>query len=65
MLFDEPEIIEQYGEPIEIAVGTRGTIADSIAASGDLNGYEYIDASLLLENGKHIKVALTFDQESK
>ena len=65
MLFDEPEIIEQYGEPIEIAVGTRGTIADSIAASRDLNGYEYIDASLLLDNGKHIKVALTFDQESK
>lgn len=61
MIFDEPEIIEEYGEPIEILVGTRGTITDSIAYSGDLNGYDYIDATLSLDNGKYIRVAISFD----
>lgn len=61
MVFDEPEIIEQYGRKLVIKEGTRCRVYDAIAYTGDLNGYEYIDADLILGNSRSIKVAISFE----
>ena len=65
MVFDEPEIIEQYGGKLVIKEGTRCRVYDAIAYTRDLNGYEYIDADLILGNSRSIKVAISFEHGSE
>ncbi|WP_034448977.1 hypothetical protein [Butyrivibrio sp. AE2032] len=65
LVFDEPEIIEQYGHAVVIEAGSHGSISDLITSSGDINGYDYIGTSILLENGDYIKAVISFDGKTE
>lgn len=63
VVFDEPEIVDQFGQVLTLNAGMRGTISDSIHYYGiQRTGYEYIETELYPDDGKNISVLLTFDQ---
>ena len=63
VVFDEPEVVDQFGQVLTLNAGMRGTISDSIYYYGiQRTGYEYIETELYPDDGKNIPVLLTFDQ---
>lgn len=63
--FDDEEFIKRNGEPLVMVSGTHGKMWDKIDYWGDSLGYDYIDASFVLENGSTIYVPVSINPEAE
>lgn len=58
---DNEDYIMQNGEPLVLLSGTQGKMWDKIDYWGDSLGYDYIDASFVLENGSTIYIPVSIN----
>lgn len=58
---DNEDYIMPNGEPLVLPSGTQGKMWDKIDYWGDSLGYDYIDASFVLENGSTIYIPVSIN----
>lgn len=64
VIFDDQKTIDKYGEPVVLQSGINGYISDKVDYWGDERGYDFIDASLTLNNGDIFDIAIALNAGS-
>jgi len=64
VVFDDPNIVKQYGGPVTLEAGTAGEIFDVIDWYTEEHEHKHIKASFTLDEGEKFNVILGYEMES-